>query len=327
MSSALFDNNTQGWLSLDWHTKNLKKSKITGLLPPENCHSPFSAVQYTVDQIKKNYPPPYYLCCTAGVDSQAMLYSWLVAHKFETKDFKVVSFLYNEDCNQYDMDGLQEICDRYNVQRQCINFDLMSFIDTGSCLEYQKKYYTQSPQMSAHIKMFEMLPAGTVLMSGELTNLGQCTSMMANHFSVYKYARKNNLENQNKKFIPFFFEHDNIIGTAHWKTIKEIQQYANLLNISSSKDKIDTYKIKCAKYIDAGYPIIAQTKGPEGRCSGFYKFKELYENTHTLNKQAALKYVGNFGIPSQRMFDINLRYATQDFIIYNHAFTTELINQ
>ena len=326
MSSVLFDDNTQGWLSLDWQTKNLNKSKITGLLPLKNCHTPFSAVQYTVSQIKKNYPPPYYLCCTAGVDSQAMIHAWLVANNFDTGGMKVVSFIYNEDCNQYDMEGLQEICNRHDIKRQCINFDLMSFINSGSCLEYQKKYYTQSPQMAAHIKMFQMLPAGTVLMSGELTEIGRCTSMIANHFSVYKYARENNLKNQNKKFIPFFFEHDNIIGTAHWENIKRKRQYINLLNLSNI-DRLRDYKIKCAKYIDAGYPVIAQTKGPEGRCSGFYKFKELYENTHTLNRQAALKYVGNYAIPSQRMFDINLRYATQDFIIYNHQFTVELVNQ
>lgn len=314
-------NNTQSWVNLTWH-KNTKKASVIEYHLPQKKLSWQSAYEQTVTSIIKHYPAPYYLCVTGGVDSQAMLYAWyntVGAHP----DVIPISFLYNNQCNEYDQVGISEICTKYGYHRQIKSFDLMAFIDSGECKEYQISYYTQSPQMAAWIKMIESLVSGTVIMSGELTDNKKPTSMIANHFGVMEYARNLNLSGSELCYIPFFFEHDIDIATAHWPIIEKIKY-----NVPEPDDhdvlqnRKNTYlNIKVPKYQSVGYPVIPQYLGPIGRCSGFEKFKDLYEETHVYDRNAAMRAISNPAERSERMFDVNLRSNLLDTIKYKHFFT------
>lgn len=317
--------NTQCWQKISWY-KNSTNATIVEVSNIPMMHDWQEAYKQTINNITKYYPPPYYLCLTGGIDSQSMLYAWyqtLGCHP----DVIPVSFMYNEDCNAYDHVGLDEICSNYGYQRQIKKFDLMAFIDSGECKSYQIKHFTQSPQMAAWIKMVESLGSGTVIMSGELTYNKTYTSMVANHLGVREYAQNLNLSDSDLKYIPFFFEHDQSIATAHWNILKHVKyQIPNLENydLLTELKNIYTHK-KVVKYQTVGYPVIPQTLGLHGRCSGFEKFKEIYEQNHNYDREVCFKNIRPRSETSNRMFDVNLRLNLCDTIKYSHDIITNVI--
>lgn len=313
--------NTQAWQNLTWH-KNIRKANTLIYDLPVYDLSAESASEQTVKSIIEHYPAPYYLCLTGGVDSQAMLYTW---HKTvgTHPDVIPVSFLYNERCNEYDQVGITDICTKYGYHRQIRSFDLMEFIDSGECTQYQIKHYTQSPQMAAWIKMTESLLSGTVIMSGELTYDRTPSSMIPNHFGVREYAQNLNLSDSDLCYIPFFFEHDYDIATSHWHQIEKMKDAVT--DIGQDHFNFDVQKKiylnkKVKKYHSLGFPVIPQDLGPGGRCSGFAKFKDLYEQTHKFDRDVRMKAVPSRSEPSNRMFDVNLRLNLLDTVKYSHIF-------
>lgn len=292
------------WQQYTWNKQpdSVQPNSISACISDHGFTDSIVASTYTVKDIIEKYPPPYILCCTGGIDSQAMIYAWGFATDWDSKLFSVVSFLYDEHCNQYDMVGLQELCDEHGISRTCKDFPLMDFMLSGECTDYQIKYHTQSPQMAAHIKMIETFEKGTVLMSGELLNPGHESSITVNHFSVVKYALDFNNTHTHKKIIPFFFEHTDVIGTAHWHTFtkEKSKQYHKLLvnkydintNDPTDEDRerraqIAKYELKNYKYTECGYPVKPQQQGGG---SGFETFKHLYEKVAKIHWSDKLKY-------------------------------------
>ena len=312
--------NTQVWQNLTWHKNTRKANTLVYDLPDYDTPNKLAS-QQTLKSIIEHYPAPYYLCLTGGVDSQAMLYVW---HKTvgTHPDVIPVSFLYNERCNEYDQVGITDICTKYGYHRQIRSFDLMEFIDSGECTQYQIKHFTQSPQMAAWIKMTESLQSGTVIMSGELTYDRTPTAMIPNHFGVREYAQNLNLSDSDLCYIPFFFEHDYDIATSHWHQIKKIKyqasDYIDQLDRGHFKSMYLNKKVK--KYHTVGFPVIPQNLGPSGRCSGFEKFKDLYDETHEYDRDVRMKSVSSYTEPSDRKFDVNLRLNLLDTIKYSHIF-------
>ena len=321
-----YSHNTQSWQKINW-IKGSGRPTIIAVEPWDHGFDWESGYKHTINSIVEHYPAPYYLCLTGGIDSQSMLYAW---HQTlgVNPDVIPVSFMYNENCNDYDQAGIAEICQSYGYNRQIRRFDLMEFIDSGECRQYQIDNYTVSPQMAAWIKMSQSFMSGTVIMSGELTYYNIYSTMIGNHLGVTEYAQKLNQSDTGLCYIPFFFEHDQIIATAHWDILKNVKypkvpqdgiEYLERMKLGYLNNKV-------VKYQTVGYPVVPQTQGPVGRCSGFEKFKDLYEKTHKFDPEA--RFSGNkflSGESSKRMFDVNLRFGVMDHIKYHNTVKTQTV--
>ena len=274
------------------------------------------SVKNTVLDICENFPAPYNIMCTGGVDSQCVLYAWKnYATTQALAQTQIHSFIYNEQSNMFDMAGLPELCAIYGFKHNYWDFDLLEFVDSGECLALQKKYLTYSPQMPAHIKMMSSFNTGTQIMSGNLVLSPDLLGMGAEHYSLIRYAKEINPLNSDKKVIPFFFLHDHQIARAgsHKNNLIPTEQ---ILTLAEQKfNYIDKGSAsKCASLLLHGFPVIPQ----EFNYSGFEKFKDVYEKHHTATlkeKLMASRCVLDMDKVSHRVFDIHHRYlASTKFV-------------
>lgn len=267
------------------------------------------SVKNTVLDICKNFPAPYNIMCTGGVDSQCVLYAWKNYATTEAlAQTQIHSFMYNEQSNMYDMVGLPELCATYGFTHNYWEFDLLNFVDSGECLELQQQYLTYSPQMPAHIKMMSGFDAGTQIMSGNLVRSPDLLGMGVEEYSLIRYAKEINPAHSNKKVIPFFFLHDYQIARA--ASHKNNQLFTNQIS-RLAKEKSDyihkASASKCALLMSHGFPVTPQ----EFNYTGFEKFKDVYEKYHSASLKQRLiasRCVIGMDKKSDRVFDIHHRY-------------------
>ena len=298
------------WVQIDLPVGTLNPMTITLKVQETDLEPKQAAIQSAV-KIQEEFPEPFRLLCTGGLDSQAMIECWVQASKITGKKFSVHSFLYNEASNDYDLVNLEEICIRDKIPRYVHDFDLMEFIESGECHEYQLKWLTHSPQMAAHIKMFEYFDTGTVLMSGNFATDFEM-GLTANHYSEYKYAREFNSHNHTKKVIPFFLTHDQEVGSSSIEFFRDrtitLDMYPQVRDLIPEKIG---YRTKLLKYFSLGFDLI-----PHARTySGFEKFKDYFERFYTTTPIQRLKA---YHKGSTRALDILHRYALENEIIYSH---------
>lgn len=302
--------NTMDWVQIDLPVGTMNPMTMTLKIQKTNLEPKQAAIQSAV-KIQKYFPEPFRLLCTGGLDSQAMIECWVQASKITGKKFSVHSFMYNDNTNDYDLVNLEEICLRDKIPRYVHDFDLMKFIESGECREYQLKWLTHSPQMAAHIKMFEYFDNGTVLMSGNFASESDM-GITANHYSEYKYAREFNMHNHKKKVIPFFLQHDCEAGSSsiyfNRNKILTLDRYPHIRDIIPEKSG---YRVKMMKYCAMGFDLIPHAKS----YSGFEKFKDYFERFYSTTPLQRLRtyYKG-----STRAFDVFHRYALENEITYSH---------
>lgn len=298
------------WAQIDLPVGTMNPMTITLNVHKTDLEPKQAAIQSAV-KIQDEFPEPFRLLCTGGLDSQAMIECWVQASKITGKKFSIHSFLYNEGCNDYDLVNLEEICTRDNILRYVHDFDLMEFIESGECHEYQLKWLTHSPQMAAHIKMFEYFDTGTVLMSGDFAT-PEDIGISANHYSEYKYAREFNAHSNSKKVIPFFLIHDQKVGSSSIEFFRDktltLDQYPHIYDLIPEPSG---YRVKFMKYCSMGFDLIPHAK----KYSGFEKFKDYFERFYTTTPKQRLR---SYWKGSTRAFDILHRYALENEIIYSH---------
>jgi len=157
---------------------------------------------YTVNTIVENYPSPYYLMCSGGVDSQAMLYSWYISKK----SFHVVFVKYISNgiwFNEHDFFNLKLFTERYNIEVEFIDFDVIKFLETDM-ISYAKKSDCDSFQICTHMRMSDEIKSGTVIFSGNFIN-PNIGGLPYTQTALHRYAILTDTEI--KKIIPFFFIH------------------------------------------------------------------------------------------------------------------------
>ena len=250
----------------------------------ETVKSPMAAAIEAVKDIVANYPAPYNLLVSGGVDSQAMLYAW----KMSGHPFNAISFRYNQDFNWHDIKTLPQFCEQENIDYQIIDFDYLGFLEN----EYDsiaKKYCCSSPQISMHIKMATMLP-GTRVFSGNVLS-AKVASLTFAILGIHRFS----MTEEGKNTIPYFFLHT-----------PELAYSLNYLRYSGYKDYTeidDPYADRVNAAQAMGFPVIAQ----DTKFTGFEKFKEYYDShTYVLeDRNNRLKYHSK---ASQRPFDWLFRY-------------------
>jgi hypothetical protein len=246
------------------------------------------AAKITVEHIIKNYPPPYNIMVSGGIDSQAMLYAW----KLFGKDYIPTAVMYNDYLNEHDLVTLDTFSQEQNISIEYLKFDLLKFYET----EYDtisEKYKCRSPHFGAHLGMTENLQ-GTCIFSGDC--LGKTgANIRFNNICMYEATKY-------RSVVPYFFMHtpeiaySKVFVTNKYKRKK--LDYADIQQL---------YQEKAILLINEGFPIIPQ----QAKYTGFERVKDLYDEKyrHLITPKISLKYANK---PSKRTYDLLLRYPYED---------------
>jgi len=241
-----------------------------------------SAIEY----IRNNYPAPYTLMASGGVDSQAMIYSWIKSGC----EFRICNIRYiNNEAwfNEFDFLNMQKFIQNYNLKISHLDFDIINFLDS----EYQiiaEKYKCSSPQICSHIKNISSIKEGTVIYSGNL--LGIRASFL--NFPILGLQR---YKEEGHNLVPFFFLSTPNLAYSTWKyQLSKFNNYTQPLNY---------YNIKCSIYLDNGYHIEPSTKA----FSGFEKVKDYYDARFKNNIPIAAKLASSYN-GSRSTFDVLFRH-------------------
>jgi hypothetical protein len=246
------------------------------------------AAKITVDHIIKNYPPPYNIMVSGGIDSQAMLYSW----KLFGKDYIPTAVMYNDYLNEHDLVTLDTFSQEQNISIEYLKFDLLKFYET----EYDtlcEKYKCRSPHFGAHLGMTENLQ-GTCIFSGDCLGKNGA-NIRSNNICMYEATKY-------RSIVPYFFMHTPEI--AYSKVFVASKYKRKKLDYA---DFQQLYQEKAILLINEGFPIIPQQE----KYTGFEKVKDLYDEKyrHLITPKILLKYANK---PSKRTYDLLLRYPYED---------------
>lgn len=253
---------------------------------PLGCNKNITALDaaiYTVEYIVNNYPAPYTLCLSGGVDSQAMLYSWLISGK----KFETFSAVYNNGWNLHDLECLDKFSKIYNVNINYVDVDVLNFL-FQEYSNYAEQYRCGSPHICTHMKFVDIINHGTVIFSGEPTN--RHAFVPRNNFGLYKYATKTN-----KNTVPWFFLETPEIyfGLKYDNTVLKRPRDV------SNKD----YSFKVWHYHTSGFPVISQEK----KLTGFEKIKDYFDENYSHLVTIKDKLTKNPSQGSTRTFDLLFR--------------------
>jgi hypothetical protein len=245
--------------------------------------NPLNSAVETVHQLINEFPGPYVLLASGGIDSQAMIWAWHTARV----PFQIWHWSYLEE-NLFDTNSLINFLDTHKLTHLLTikTFDARSFITSPELINYAGEYDCVSPQILTYIRLVEQTP-GTVFMSGNFIELFSCGV----NYTVYGLERFS--QKSRKNFIPFFFLSSPKLAYSFFKKM--------LLQSG------DHYDIKSKIYLNSEFPILIPN---EGKRTGFEKIKDSFDNLK-VNAQDRLKWSL---MPSQRPFDLLYRYGLFDHI-------------
>lgn len=264
--------NYEDFVFLFNYNHNLNDTRITAL----------DAALNTIEYIHKNYPPPYSLCLSGGVDSQAMLYAWIISKKA----FNTYVGIYNDHkLNWYDIETLDIFKKIHNLNINYQIFDLVSFLNSEHDI-YAKKYLCGSPQFTTYMKFADIINNGTVIYSGNFIERNGTLPISRNAFGLYHYSILSE-----QSVVPFFFCETEELAKAFQST-NYIENFT------------DPYMQKIVLYQTNGFPVIPQPK----KYNGFETVKEYFDDEKfNVNISATERIVSKMRGMSQRNFDILYR--------------------
>lgn len=250
-----------------------------------------------VHRIARDYPPPYTLMLSGGVDSQAMLYAWVQSGV----PFKAVNVQYDSKGINFNFDDsldLYQFATKFGITIERKTLDILSFLDSELPV-YARTYYCTSPQICTHMKFIDLLEhRGTVLYSG---NFMQTTPPF--NFTILgldRFAQEETRVN----LIPFFFMYDPELSVAFKENLPPHSWSIN------TSDIFGTYRSKCEVFRAGGFPVVDQ----KFKMTGFEHVKEYFDDKqHLVTRTDKLKYAHQ---PSKRVFDIVYRYRFTESIKY-----------
>ena len=275
---------------------------------------PLNAAIKTVKYITKNYPAPYTLCLSGGVDSQAMLYAW----KSSGVEFSTCSAVYNHWLNDYDLANLKQFAKREQLKINYFHLDLMNFLETEHD-SYANRYQCGSPQITTFMKVADQIKEGTVVMSGnfKLINSGIPDD---NNFAMFKYGMMSG-----RHIVPWFFaETEDLFHSFEYYykhkdiVIEEGGFDTGAFDAPPKDNLLLQYEKKVEMYQHFGFPVIPQ----QNKQNGFERIKEIYDlNTDRISKIDKLSRLP--GQRSNRVFDILFRNKyEQKFADYKYVVKT-----
>lgn len=237
---------------------------------------------HTVNHIVENYPPPYLIFASGGLDSQAVIYSWLKSGH----DFQVVSIRYNDNLNDHDLKALKQFANKYKFPVHWIDFDVLEFLES-EVLEYQERYKCGSPHVCTHMKMSELVDDGTRIFSGDPMFNGSSGCFPDHNVQgLFRYK----LFNQDNRIVPSFF-------------LETIEMAWGMNPVTGNGNDIISDNKKWENMVKCGFEVI----DPGQKYTGFEKIKDLYDQEYAHLVTPKDRMIRNRGQGSKRVFDLLLR--------------------
>ena len=244
------------------------------------------AAELTVKSIMRDFPPPYRIMVSGGIDSQTMLYAW----KLFGKDYIPTSIEYSNGFNDHDLITLKAFAQQESIEIEYVNFDILDFFK-DRFFYIVEKYHCCSPQFAAHIGMSEPLD-GTCVFSGDRLDENVC-HITSKNICMLEAA-------QDRPIVPYFFMHTPEISYSL------LYEHGNLTTGIEQETFYD-YERKVLSYTKSGIPVIAQPT----KYTGFEKVREYYDNNFAHLRTPKLKLTYFKQYPRHCMFDLLLRYPYQ----------------
>lgn len=241
------------------------------------------AAKYTVDTIINNYPPPYTLLCSGGVDSQTMIWFWVCSGA----PFEIVTCRYNSNeiiFNQEDICDLSAYCHTFGKEVRFIDLDIVDFLE-NQLKDIARLTNGDSPHICTHMKISSLIPQGTAIFSGNFLHPGG-SFLSFTHLSLQRYAEK--FDTRSKKTIPFFLIH----------TPELAYSFFDCQPMITNSD----YETKVLTLRNHGVLVPGQSK----KMTGFEKIKEYYDSFP--NRISIKDRLQHCAYPSKRVFDLLFRY-------------------
>jgi len=259
-----------------------------------NCKLTQQTVKKTselfIQKIIKNYPPPYTLLLSGGIDSQAMLQCWINANA----PFKAITIKFENDLNMHDIGNVEIYAKDLNVKVEYIDFNIINFLE-NNLNDYVTRYNCASPQICAHMAWVDLIKEGTVLLSGSPPFLNRV------EFTIDLLPFYTFIDINKSNCIPYFFLEDLDTCSAFLSLQKNFWKDSNPNNEFRGQG-FHFYSKKCELYTQANFKIYPQYN----KFSGFEQVKELYDSRHDLTSPKERLQFNQ--MPSKRIFDIIYRY-------------------
>jgi len=262
-------------MNTKWYTIDIDEEVIIDYRINLEYTSLVVAGKKTVEYIIENYPKPYYIMLSGGLDSQTMLYFW---YKYGT-DFVPTTIRYNDSLNLHDIKYAIEFCKFLNLELNVVDFDVLDFY-INHYHSLAERYKITSPHFGCHIAMTQKFD-GTVVLSGDRLDYNG-RAIWDENFCLYRYSNERSL-------IPYFFIETPEIAYS-LKFPKNLYQHK------------DQQKIKANIYLEEGIPVIVPIK----KYTGFELVKEHFDqNIYNVSSRDRLKYSNE---RSKRNFDLRFRF-------------------
>lgn len=257
--------------------------------------NPLEISKRVIEEISQNYPPPYTLMCSGGIDSQTMLWFW---HNSGVP-FKVLSVLYKNtdddtNFNDHDIEKLREFANKYQIPVHYKDFDIINFLE-NDLWTYATKYECSSPQITAHMAMSEDIE-GTVIFAGNFIEGSEGYNYTI--LGLKRYA-----DTSGRSIIPYFLMHDAELAGS-------INKYRPS---PSSRNNLNDYEVAVAYLHNGEIPVIPQKE----KLTGFEKIKDYYDEKNKKLNLVSWKEKCNYKNDSKRVFDLVFRYRLRDKLKYD----------
>ena len=216
---------------------------------------------------------PIWLSLSGGIDSECMAQAFIYAKV----PFKVAIARFPYRLNEFDIQHAIRFCHIHQLQFQVFDFDIIDFYSQNLHLEYAKKYRCNSPQLTAHMHFFTMIP-GTVISpwcppevrfrdSGEPT-----VSMPTERYLAFDRF----FQQQPHKGVYFFF----LYTPEIIKSFLQLNCYKSALSQNCILHPNDTenfyYQLKCEALRESGFVFTPR----KYKQTGFEKIKTYYAKLH-----------------------------------------------
>lgn len=222
------------------------------------------------------------LCFSGGVDSQAMLSSWIEAGL----EVDVYTLNFKDNLNKQDVDHARMYCKKHGIKLNEIEFDVVNFLSRDN-FSTGVKYKSSSPHFNVHYRLFEILQSmgyTGVCCGGDAPikynglwggNLLPAPMNFINFSRISKFPVQGS-------FLSFYPELAWSIGLfANQFIYKSVYSKDGYLVLNRNQEFLqyntdERYRQKISSYLLAGFNIIPQDK----KYTGFELVKDYFANLH-----------------------------------------------
>lgn len=216
------------------------------------------------------YENPY-LALSGGIDSQAMLFSFIeTKRKFRILIFRYLDLDSGTVFNREDFDGAMAIAKNFGLENQTtvLDVNLDQFYKTGQHRAYAERYECTSPQLTVHMHSISLI-SDPVILSWSIPNIYKGKIKKRIFIPNYKYfAFHRFLADQNRPGVSFFF----MFMPEQFYSSLLLSPIKQLLINPIPENFVMSYESKIAAYQEAGFQVVRQSQ----KLTGFEEYKDHY---------------------------------------------------